>query len=401
MISADEKATIRQPLYIFATLLLFIISQNADWSQSRLVWWGTVGLFIVAYLIASKGTFCFDSYGLWIGMFFLICTVSFFWALSQALVFTMLKSLVVHVVVFLLLYSSIRNVKDVELLLKLLLLACLVNSVYLIITNAAMLESTAEMGDRLGSDSAWNANTIGMMTALSALIALYFYQQTTNKVIKTLLIVTIAFMIFVSLITGSRKAFVIVLGGISAYLFLIAKGKRIRVVVLIAILILFLFYLIMAIPYFYSIIGWRMEAFLSQFTGKGSLDSSAASRKILIDAAVDAWWKKPIWGHGLDCFRFFGKEATGRNYYAHNNYVELLADIGLVGFVSYYIGYAYVLIQLWKQRAHGKLSYLLFTVLCIIMIVEYACVTYESFLFGVLLLLMFSYVRLNKNRIKG
>ena len=390
----SQRKTINNILYIFSLFVFLIVAQNSDFSSNRIIWWGSVALLGVSFLTAYRGKMFFDSYAIWIGVFTFISFASVLWAIIPDLVLSNIKSMIVQVVALLIIKSSVRNQKDIEFVLKLLLFACLINSVYLILTNISVLtQQTEEFGDRLGANENWNANSIGIMTSVSSIIALYFLKISPKKSVKFFYAAAIAFLIFVSLITGSRKAVVILMGGMAAYIFASSKGKRIRAVFLIALIIILLWYVVMEVPYFYSVIGWRIEAFLSQYTGEGELDNSASTRQVLIEAAIDAWRKSPVFGHGLDCFRYFGRLATGKDYYAHNNFVELLADLGIVGFVSYYAGYLYVLVKSWKNRANS-LSLLFFIMICVMLVTEYACVTYADFLFGVIIVLMFSCAKL-------
>jgi O-antigen ligase len=393
----DGKTLTDRKLYALAVLWLFVLTQNEDLSSHRLIWWGGVALFVGTYLLSYRFQVYFDNYSLWIIGFTFLGLTSAIWAITPAFVYTTIKSMVVHIVIFVLLKSSIRTKKDVEFLLKLLLVACVINAVYLFFANMEMFtEQTQEIGDRLGTQEGWNANSVGMMTSVGAILALYFYRnikKKKGKLLKFLLILAIVFLAVLSLLTGSRKAVIILMGGIAAYIFLSSKGKRIRALLFCILVILLLWYVVMEVPYFYSTAGWRIEAFLSQFTGEGELDSSTKARQTLIAAAVDAWLQKPIFGHGLDCFRYFGQIATGRNYYAHNNYLEILADLGIVGLVTYYGAYLHIFIQSWRKRA-DKLSLLFFVLICVMLVTEYACVTYESVFFGTLIVLMFANIKL-------
>lgn len=60
-------------------------------------------------------------------------------------------------------------------------------------------------------------------------------------------------------------------------------------------------------------------------------DASSFERLDMIQYGLRMWQQSPLWGHGNEAFRVeYGK-------YSHNNYVELLANYGLIGFSFYYI----------------------------------------------------------------
>lgn len=375
--------------YALSVLLLMIVAQNGDLSNNRLIWWGIVALFLATSLMYFSFQIRFDRYALWIFTFITVSLFSSIWAINSDWVFTILKSLVINAALFSILRSSIYNRMDVEFLFKLLIVASLVNATYILFANpSALMEQAGGEENRLGTQEGWNANAIGMMTSISAVISSYFCKNASSKKERLVYASIIVFLTVVSLTTGSRKAVVILFAGISAYVFFSLKGKRIRATLFIVIIFSLMWYLMMENAYFYSIVGWRVEAALSQFTGEGKLDGSAISRKKLIVTAIDVWRERPLFGYGLDCFKYFAKSATGHQYYAHNNYVELLADLGVLGFAIYYSAYFYILIQSWKNRKNN-LSLLSFVLICIMLVSEYACVSYANFLFGILIMIMF------------
>ncbi|MBR0153395.1 MAG: O-antigen ligase family protein, partial [Lachnospiraceae bacterium] len=52
---------------------------------------------------------------------------------------------------------------------------------------------------------------------------------------------------------------------------------------------------------------------------------------------VEIWREHPLLGIGMDNARMIGGEVFNKGeYYLHNNYMELLADGGLIGFLLYY-----------------------------------------------------------------
>ena len=69
------------------------------------------------------------------------------------------------------------------------------------------------------------------------------------------------------------------------------------------------------------------------------IDRSTSERLYLIEEAKEIWWQHPIVGVGWDNFRYF----NSLHVYAHNSYYELLASLGVIGFVLYYCYYIRVL----------------------------------------------------------
>jgi len=400
-LEAKNVRGIESPIYIGVIFILVTVALNKDWGSVQILWWSIVALFILTSLFVQFGRFrdviIDKTYMVWLLCFFGLCAFSILWALSSSLVLTVLKSMLIHSVIFLLLIASVKSIKDVEILMGILLSSCLVNAIYLMIQNIEMLtQSTDETIDRLGVEGNWNANEIGMMMSVSILLLLYFFGKTKSGANKALIILAIGFLTFVSFLSGSRKAFIVVLMSIMLYVPFKSKGKRVRAVLFALALAVVAFFLIMNVPFFYSIIGWRVESFFSLYTGEGQVDGSTIYRQKLIAAAFDTWQEYPLLGCGIDCFRIFGEIATGKDYYAHNNYLELLADLGVVGFICYYWGYIYVGSMLWKYRDKDNISKVLLMILCILLIISLAFVHYSDFFFGLIIMLMFAYVSVCK-----
>ena len=122
-------------------------------------------------------------------------------------------------------------------------------------------------------------------------------------------------------------------------------------------------------------------------------------RQRFIGAAIDVWSDYPVLGCGIDCFRVINSSITGYDWYAHNNFVELLADVGIVGFGIYYGGYAYALVNMLKRRNRQSISVVFLVVLIIELIAEYAYVSYNDFVAGLLLMLMFAYISIERKEI--
>ena len=107
--------------------------------------------------------------------------------------------------------------------------------------------------------------------------------------------------------------------------------------------------LVIDIPFLNEIIGYRIEEALDLFTKTGTGDVSSQNRVGLIGLALQMWSDHPILGLGMNNFPMF--QTIGEaGYYAHNNYVELLADLGLVGFCLYY----YMPMSLLRRRIDNK-----------------------------------------------
>lgn len=88
--------------------------------------------------------------------------------------------------------------------------------------------------------------------------------------------------------------------------------------------------------------------FVRFFEGR---DTSAATRLDMIGEGWRLWLEAPILGHGIDQFRVLSQFAT----YSHNNYIEMLATLGIVGFILYYSVYLLLFLRGWRTRRTVRL----------------------------------------------
>ncbi len=79
------------------------------------------------------------------------------------------------------------------------------------------------------------------------------------------------------------------------------------------------------------LISSRINSIIGLLTTQNNFDVSFSYRLVYIQEAFEYWLNNPLFGIGLDQFRVLNQSS-----YSHNNYVELLATTGLIGFITYY-----------------------------------------------------------------
>ena len=115
------------------------------------------------------------------------------------------------------------------------------------------------------------------------------------------------------------------------------------------------------------------------FTGTGG-DSSAIVRMALVDIGWDLFHQSPIIGVGVNnpavyTYSIFGRE----NYYLHNNYIELLAGTGIIGVVTYYSMYVYLVYNMIRYHDfHSNEYVMVFILLMSQLVMDMGLVSYES-----------------------
>lgn len=78
-------------------------------------------------------------------------------------------------------------------------------------------------------------------------------------------------------------------------------------------------------------------------------EASGYSRLMMIRIGFDLWLGSPIWGYGNEGFRLH----SGLEQYSHNQYIELLVNYGLLGFLAFYSVHLLIIrraLLLWNTR---------------------------------------------------
>lgn len=125
-----------------------------------------------------------------------------------------------------------------------------------------------------------------------------------------------------------------------------AKGffsmKNLGLIVLGVALLAGLLYFIMHNDYAYQLIGSRFEQLLHYLMGtetqdnySSTYDYSARERAGLLNLAIEVWLQSPAWGSGLNGFSYYATIVL-RDTFCHNNFLEILTSVGIIGLAIYY-----------------------------------------------------------------
>lgn len=237
----------------------------------------------------------------------------------------------------------------------------------------------ASSGDRLGNSYA-NINMIGSTAAISFVLAVHNILFIEKK-LRWQHLFSLPALIMVG-ISGSRKTLVFTALGVVIMLLMRYRSRNIGKTILrwavLAILIVAVFGFLWSLPIF-SAVKVRMSGLIALLTGKGVVDSSSLKRQAYIQIGLEQFLRTPILGIGIGSSGALLMKYVGRSTYLHNNYVELLACGGIIGFLCYYSMYAHLLISFYRMRKIND-PYLLATIvlLLLILLMDYGMVTYYS-----------------------
>ncbi len=312
-----------------------------------------------------------------LSIFDIYCFLSNFWAINRDLSLVMSKTLFLLCAFVWISYNMFSKMEDGHIyILKAICWAGIIFSLYIIFYYGIANYFTKLLaGQRVGAEIN-NVNAIGLQTCISVIICAFFGLYENKKVYYVLSIIPL----IVSLGTGSRKVLLMIILGIIC-LFIQNKGSKkdaINIIKKLVILIIMIFFAwnIMRLPMFQTIFN-RFNSMLNVITGKGNVDDSTAVRKQFIQAGLEQFIETPILGIGVSNSSYVTLKATNDKTYLHNNFVELLACTGIIGFLLYYSLFIYLLYELFRYvKTNNNFAIISFIILAVNIILDYGVVSY-------------------------
>ena len=185
-------------------------------------------------------------------------------------------------------------------------------------------------GQRIGDSLSGNVNTVGFNFGIISTIIMWSYckQKTAYKIILFL-----AFSVLM-LITGSKKVLIIIIANL--LMFFWYEKKKINGWVKTFFILIITIYVVFNVPYFYDIIGSRVEAMIeTMLYGNSSTiySYSTNSREKMIQEAFKLFLNNPFFGGG---WNYFYSQTIYGYEYSHCNYTEMLCSFGIIGTAIFY-----------------------------------------------------------------
>lgn len=258
--------------------------------------------------------------------------------------------------------------KMVQIFIKVCAFASVTVCIFILINEWSLIISG---GTRIGESGSGNVNTIAIYLGMMSMPCLYkimFEKKKTYLIPYTL---SIAIM----LLTGSKKALLLIILSILILTILNNRTKLHRYIPSILIIAL-VSCIIIYNEYLYNIIGFRVLEFFNSIglnIGEGGDSQSSQLRLLMYALGYKAFLTNPLFGGGW----FYFSSFSGLGTYAHNNYIELLVTYGLFGFLLYYSMFFVVLIKIGKIMKDDNYAKLLFTMVLLILINDFAAVTFS------------------------
>lgn len=382
-------------LYFIVLCIVFIIETNPTYKVNTTIRYGVIFLCFVLLCARyiQRRRFPINIFLVWSISELAFCILSSIWSINQITTFQACKNIFIVLFICSMTYSMIENRDDFQKLWKSVCIAFTFNASYVLFIVGIDNLGTSRLGVDFEGLELWNANTIGAFVGFGCVMFLHSVLFSNKKIGKIVNAVLALFMLLMCLNTGSRKALLVVTTTVVLYFYLKDQGnKRLRNVLIMLVLLIVLWNIIMTNDSLHDLIGARMERMVDSLLGHQTSENSMGMRTLMITQGIIFFSKNPIWGYGLDCYRYLSPFNT----YAHNNYIELMVGTGLVGVLIYYSIYIYAFAKgyYFVFKEHDDIAIFLFSLLVITVINHMALVSYNDITYNIIFLLFISYIKL-------
>ena len=374
-----------QYLFFFAYLIAISAYQLTEGIDPYIVRISFIGFVALSFIVNKK--VYLTSEIKWIIIFWAYYFLSILWAKDMNDTLLCLNSAVQVIAISICLPLMIKDKKNLYIAIKFIVFSLLYTSILLMLRTPPNYWGVTRIGDATGL----HQNIIGMRLAIGTTLALYCFHHENSKKSKILYVISMILFIVIALFTGSKKAIVIILLGVCSYELLISRGVKVfvKTLLIVAFVVIF-FYIILHNEAIYNVLGDRIESTINTLTGNDNSDASFIERNYYMEKAMKLFSDNPLVGYGGNNFMTHMREIGYRHIaYSHNNYTELLATLGLIGFVIYYYIWIKTEISLLnmyiKNNSHQSLLFLI--IITIILIMDYGNVSYYND-FNIILLVL-------------
>ena len=322
---------------MLSTLYVFFFYNNPDFRQYTLTTLFCYGFtLLLVFLSVLNRRIKYKRILTWIIVFCLFCVSSLLWAVDSESTGSRLLEIIVKLFAVYGVAESIRDEYDFVNVVKLFLGVLIINIIYTIPSGVLNAVVFGRQNVSTGNSTSWNANSLGIMAVYSLVLISMFIKKEKKKVYKIVIAFVMLFLMYIGIASGSRKAFLFPVIYYAVLYVFSSKRGRIRKLIIGLISITIVYQLVTNIPELYELIGFRLEAAVELVLGGTTTDMSAITRKSMIEYASELVRNKPILGYGFYGFSYMYGQRTGLYTYAHNNYLDLMVGLGLIGVILYY-----------------------------------------------------------------
>lgn len=340
---------------------------------------GITFLVSLLHILKNKKIY-FGTYFIIQFLFLFICYISRYWAFSDYLARIGFNTLVLTSLIIFSVVNIVDSEKNCLLLIKMLAWNGIIMFIYMGLENGFgnIINIRTSSQNNIITDI--NANSLGVKYIISAL-SFSIYKLYSNKK-KIYNFFTYA-MVILAIFTGSRKVIImIIFFFMGLYIMKSKKNRFFKFLIGATIVILFLIS-IFSIPSLNEVIGTRLLETLSIFDSNSiNPYSSTGIRFNMMKNGLELFKERPMIGYGIA-----NAELFNNGTYLHNNYLELLVNIGVIGTLIYYSNILLSLtrnIKLYKYNT-DKISIFFILVIICMLILDIGQVTYNNRIYQIII----------------
>jgi len=336
------------------------------------------------------------------GLFVVIGLASSFWAIDfHEASYKSLQLFLILINLFVI-YNSFKKFRLEDTFIYGVLLASFVNYLIMLGFLEVPFNIILPGGGNRAIGTTGNPNVLSIVMMISILSSIIYINKNKEKYSKIFYyyqFLNIALALYMIVLTVSKKG--IIFGTLLMFLYFMLIIKRIKGIITIGLILfitfMYFYYFIEFddIIFHYNNIMVRFDALNTSLSGGTGWDSTTI-RKNLILSGIDAIENRPLLGYGMANFHF----VSFNGQYAHNNYIETLANVGIIGAIVFYLIYISLIKKIFMMKK-CDLKYMLFYFVLIFLFMDFAVVTYGS-KFTIYTLLYLAFIaELHKKTIKN
>lgn len=281
-----------------------------------------IPLLLIAVILKEKALRFDRGLELYMLMFLWAC-LSVFYTVNIDMTLEYLRMLLGNIIIWYIASRCIKKVTDMKVLSYPLLLAVLVQLYFALSTKIQVAINPTNRGFERISGLSKNSNDEGRLLVFGIVIVLLSLNYMKSKTVKIIGIILIGCFYIAIFRTGSRSSLIAGTLVMITYVFLWSKKKNYALLISTLIAFFLLYYFSYDYIIHNTVMGRRLE--LATEHGEQNI------RILLIKEGWQFFISHPIFGLGLGSFTSY---STG-HYYSHNDYIEILASLGLPAFILY------------------------------------------------------------------
>ena len=326
----------------------------------------------------------FFKYLVWYILFFAYSLLSASWTISTNYSFSLIKEMLYTMLFVLLILFYITDYGKLRKVTKMYIITCVYTCFLILLFNFKLYGT-----DLFGSVTGLYFNRIALLLCNGIFFSFFLYKSTGNR---NYIVLSLLFY-FVIFLTGSRKSLIMPIVFIIIFLVLnIGRNKQkfIKTSIAVVILIALSSILFISNPKLKTRMINLYQAVVQHET---TTDGSIRERTYFRKTGIELFKSNPIIGIGINGFRGYLASIKYRHVtYSHCNYIELLATLGIIGFLIYYLMYSVILKNSIKKfDANNYIKLLCLSYIMVEIIFEYGFVSFYFFEIQSALMMIYLY----------